>query len=130
VTEAEAPKRVKTIYEDIMQTMDVPIINTDYQALARWPDYLEMGWSELTLIVRSEPYRILRGKMDVYTTTMVKRFPYAIQADRQDLQARGISSREIDQITNLIRQFQAMFPGLILNITALKLAMEKGWVRP
>ena len=30
-----------TVYADIRATLDLPVVNTDYRALARWPSYFQ-----------------------------------------------------------------------------------------
>lgn len=130
VSDEAASPQVRAVFEDIQRTLAIPITPCDYRALARWPDYLQMAWGELMLIVRSEPYRVLRGKIDVYTTTSVRRLPYAVHAGRKELLAAGISAEEIEEITSRVRLFQGLLPGLILNMAAMKLALEKGGVQP
>src|SRR5919108_1114555 len=47
VEEESAPSATKKIFEDMKRTLAVPVVNTDYRALARWPDFLHDYWAVL-----------------------------------------------------------------------------------
>ena len=44
---ADANPEVRAVYDDIMATLGLPFVNTDYRALARWPSYFALAWSDL-----------------------------------------------------------------------------------
>jgi hypothetical protein len=33
--------------EDLKRVLNLPFVNTDYRALARWPSYWAMAWGDL-----------------------------------------------------------------------------------
>jgi hypothetical protein len=43
----QADERIKPIYEEIQQTLRVPIVNLIFRTLANYPDYLEPAWREI-----------------------------------------------------------------------------------
>src|SRR5438270_4452878 len=53
VTEEAASAPIRKVYDDIKRTLGVSIINSDYQAFARWPDFLSLFWTSLKTEVSS-----------------------------------------------------------------------------
>ncbi|WP_375505870.1 SDR family NAD(P)-dependent oxidoreductase [uncultured Nostoc sp.] len=47
------------VYQDIKQTLGVPIVNSDYQALARWPVFFLAAWSDIKLWRKRPEYQLL-----------------------------------------------------------------------
>jgi hypothetical protein len=43
----DADARIRSIYEEIQQTLRVPIVNTIFRTLANYPEYLEQAWAQL-----------------------------------------------------------------------------------
>jgi hypothetical protein len=42
-----ADEPTQAIYEDIKTTLQLPFVNTDYRAFARWPSYFALAWKDL-----------------------------------------------------------------------------------
>lgn len=47
VPEADAEGKIKNIYDDIKETLRVPVVSPVFRALALYPDYLQMAWRVL-----------------------------------------------------------------------------------
>jgi NAD(P)-dependent dehydrogenase (short-subunit alcohol dehydrogenase family) len=47
------------VYQDIKQTLGIPIVNSDYQALARWPAFFLPAWSDIKLWRERPEYQLL-----------------------------------------------------------------------
>ena len=42
-----ADQPTRDVYEDVKRVLNLPFVNTDYRALARWPSYWAMAWGDL-----------------------------------------------------------------------------------
>ncbi len=51
VLEKEATGKVKDIYEEIQETLDIEFVPNMYKALAVNPDYLEMTWNKVQRVM-------------------------------------------------------------------------------
>lgn len=52
----QASEQIKPIYEDIRQTLRVPIVNLIFRTLANYPDYLEQLWKHFSPSLRSNNF--------------------------------------------------------------------------
>jgi len=52
----QADDRIKPIYDEIQQTLRVPIVNLIFRTLANYPDYLEAAWHELRPLVSTRAF--------------------------------------------------------------------------
>lgn len=127
ILEEEALEEIHLLYEEIKEKMSITYIPMEFRALAVWPDYAEKAWQDLQVILRSESYRIIRGKLDVFVATSVRRLPYAIHASRADLAVIGLNQEQMDLMMVTIREFQRILPGIILCCASLRRALDKTW---
>ena len=58
---ADAP--TQGVYDDIMATLGLPFVNTDYRALARWPSYFALAWSDLKPSAQTTPHKALANRV-------------------------------------------------------------------
>ena len=58
---ADAP--TQGVYDDIMATLGLPFVNTDYRALARWPSYFALAWSDLKPSAQTAPHKALANRV-------------------------------------------------------------------
>ena len=47
VDEEMAPAPTRKIFDELKRTFGMPVVNSDYRALARWPDFLQAYWDVL-----------------------------------------------------------------------------------
>ena len=52
----QASKRIEAIYEEIQETLRVPIVNLIFRSLANYPDYLEGAWQRLRFALRTRSF--------------------------------------------------------------------------
>ncbi len=65
VIENEATGKVKDIYEDIQNTLGIDFVPNMYKALAGNPDYLEMTWNKVQMVMGTD------GKLGIKTKDIV-----------------------------------------------------------
>jgi Halocarboxylic acid dehydrogenase DehI len=69
VSETEARGRTREIYDDVRTTLGLPITPTSFQAFATIPAFLELVWSALRPLVRTQQFFVLAERLsaDAYT---------------------------------------------------------------
>lgn len=123
VEEHHALGGLKTVYEDIKATLGLPFVNSDYKAMARWPNYLALAWGDLKPAIDSDPYIRIRQAIHEQALATVEGLPYAYLVDRARAIAEGLTDEQADELMKVISLFQWLLSGLILNVTYFKLAM-------
>lgn len=111
------------VYADIKRTLELPFINSDYKAMARWPSYLEQAWSALKPCIDTPAYQAARLKIHQQALAAVHNLPIAYRMSQADALQAGLTDTEIDELIRVISLFQWLLSGLILNVTHFKLAM-------
>jgi len=111
------------VYADIKRTLQLPFINSDYKAMARWPSYLEQAWAALKPCIDTPAYQAARLDIHQQALAAVNNLPIAYRMSKADALLVGLTDTEIDELIHVISLFQWLLSGLILNVTHFKLAM-------
>ena len=116
--EHHATSEVRSLYQDIRQTLDLPFVNTDYRALARWPSYFSGAWKGLQPRVNSEEHETICLQLhEAANRLIVSAIPNPRQLRRVNFSQEVLQKQEILQTTRL---FQWLLPGLITNVAFFK----------
>lgn len=59
----QADEKIKPVYEDIQQTLRVPIVNLIFRTLANYPDYLVSLWEQLSPTLATEAFEEAADRM-------------------------------------------------------------------
>ncbi len=103
-------------YDDIMATLGLPFVNTDYRALARWPSYFALAWADLKPSVGTARHTALADETYRRAIDLVLALPNpggaaserVIEAARRDA-----PPGEIERVAAL---FHFLLPGLVVNV--------------
>lgn len=123
VEEHHALWDLKIVYHDIKETLDLPFVNSDYKAMARWPSYLRLAWDELKPQLTEPAYARVRQSLHHLALEAVEGLPFPYRMDRRAASAVGMDVAEIDELCRAISLFQWLLSGLVLNVTCFKLAL-------
>ena len=126
VTEEQASPPIKKIYEDIKRTLGVSFINNDYQAFARFPDFLNLYWNALKPAVSSPLYGENKHALQESAMAMAADLPNAPQLSVEHMQEAALSEEEISAAIRITEEFFEVLAGLVLNIAFAKIALEGG----
>jgi hypothetical protein len=124
IEEHHASDDLRAVYDDIKATLNLPFVNSDYKAMARWPSYLAYAWPSLKPVLGDHAYALLRESIHNRALDIVDSFPFPYRMDRGAASAAGLSSPSIDELCRAIVLFQWLLSGLILNVTYFRLALE------
>jgi hypothetical protein len=126
IEENAAPPPVKRIYEEIKRTLNLPVVNTDYRAFARWPDFLREYWKALRPIVLAPAYREQQRALCESSEAMARELKVNIDFSPDRLAESGLSDKQIESVLRVTQTFQNILSGLMLNVAAAKIGFEGG----
>jgi hypothetical protein len=126
ITEESAPAPTRKIYDDIKRTLGVSFVNTDYQALARWPDFLSMYWNAFKPVASSPLYGESRHALRESALVLASDLPNAPQLSVEHMQETGLQDEEISAAIHISEEFLDNLSGLLLNVAFAKIALEGG----
>ena len=126
ITEESAPPPTRKIYDEIKRTFGVAFVNSDYQALARWPDFLSLYWNAFKPVASSPLYGESRHALRESALTLASDLPNAPQLSVEHMQDAGLSDEEISPAIHITEEFLENLSGLVLNVAFAKIALEGG----
>jgi len=118
--------KLKQVYSDIEETLDIPKPNTDYLALGKWPDYLERAWNDLKPFVGSSGWRAIEKSVDWNAKLAAIALPEPVRISPAEAGELGLEPEEVDEVGSWIGAFDSLLPGLIVNTSWLWLGMNGG----
>nr|ADL27927.1 putative R-2-chloropropionic acid specific dehalogenase [Pseudomonas sp. 2-CPA-26] len=120
IEEHHAGETLSQVYADIKQTLQLPFINSDYKAMARWPSYLDLAWDALKPCIDTPAYLADRSEINAQALATLDALPIAYRMSRADALLAGLSEIQLDELIQVISLFQWLLSGLVLNITHFK----------
>lgn len=125
VEEHHACGTLSGVYADIKRTLQLPFINSDYKAMARWPSYLEQAWAALKPCIDTPAYQAARLDIHRQALAVLDTLPIPYRMNQADALQAGLAKAEVAGLIRTISLFQWLLSGLVLNVTHFKLAMSK-----
>ena len=105
------------VYEDIKKTLNLPFVNTDYRAFARWPSYFARAWGDLREIAGTAPHEnICLDCHNMIVKMVTKEFPNPGGLDAEALRQAAVQDASLEEVREVCRLFQWLLPGLITNV--------------
>jgi hypothetical protein len=116
VDDDEASEAVTILYADIQATLGLPLVNSDYRAMALWPDYLTLAWRDIKAHIHTADYETEVRRLSGLAREGVDRFAVPVGATREAAQRAGVPADQLDNLGAILRLFAGLLPGLILNV--------------
>lgn len=112
-----ADASTQALYDDVKATLGLPFVNTDYRALARWPSYFALAWSDLKPMARSAPHEALCMAVHTQALQAVRDLlPQPGGLDSARLVAAATHDAPLTEVVQMARLFQWLLPGLVTNV--------------
>jgi hypothetical protein len=126
VDEEAAPVTIKKIYEDMKHVTDMAIVNSDFRAFARWPDFLKALWDTSKVLLDSPVYQ--QGLNGVRETAwgLARELPGPVELSAATLQEAGVEEEEISSIVRITEMFARGLSRMTLNVSVAKIGLEGG----
>ena len=122
----EALPAVQAVYREIMKVSGLTFVASDYRALGRWPDYLELTWEEWKKRIPTPAYQREVRKLNELAVALALDLPFPLAINPQTLKQAGFAPAQIADILATVDYFQGLIPPLITNVAAFKVGLEGG----
>ncbi len=126
IEEQEAPPSIRRIYDDIRRTFGLPLVNTDYRAFARWPDFLEAYWAVLKPVSQSPVYLECQQGVRESAWNLSRELPVPLELSASQLTDEGVSDERVSDVFRITELFVQALSGLVLNVAVAKIGLEGG----
>lgn len=117
-TEDPSDRRLKRIYDDVVETYDLAEINSLYRSLALFPDYLEVAWARLKPHVGGEAYEGAADRVREAAREAARDLPHEVLLSPAQLSQAGV---DVERVVEEIRKFDAVIPLVVVNAMLLSL---------
>ncbi len=116
-----ADQPTRDVYADVERVLNLPFVNTDYRALARWPSYWAMAWGDLRRVAGTPAHEdICRALHDRCVEQVGKTLPNAGGITAESLRRAAEKDAPFEEIRDMCRLFQWLLPGLVTNVAYLR----------
>ncbi len=107
----------RAVNEDIKSILQLPFVNTDYRAFARWPSYFAMAWNDLREKAGSPAHEaICNACHDRVANLVATELPNPGDLSSNALRRAAKTDASLDEVIQVCRLFQWLLPGLITNV--------------
>lgn len=121
---ADPPTR--EVYEDIKQVLQLPFVNTDYRAFARWPSYWAVAWAHLRRVAGTPAHEaICQAFHDRCIEQVAQTLPNPGGLAATALRQAAETDAPLDDVRDVCRLFQWLLPGLIANVAYLRAQLSE-----
>ena len=111
-----ANNEINKIYNEIKSTLELPILNTDYRALARWPTYFSEAWNALKDKTKTPEYNKIIDEVHSFAVDQALRLPNPNYLNVEKLRSAALKDASIEEILSVVQLFQWLLPGLAINV--------------
>jgi hypothetical protein len=115
---ADGPTRA--VYDDIKATLGLPFVNTDYRALARWPSYFALAWSDLRGVAGGPEHEARCQAVHDRGLELLEALPNPAGLTSAELRSAAEADAPLDEIIACTRLFAYLLPGLTVNVAFLR----------
>jgi hypothetical protein len=124
VSEDVADPQVAEIFDDILITLGVTVVSSDFRVLAKWPDYLAWAWQSLKPVMASSEYRALKTELRRMAEETLAALPFGMVLSPHTLRLAGLSESDIDSVWSMLDRFYGLMPGRVANIAFLSIGPQ------
>lgn len=121
---ADAPTRA--VFADIQATLDLPVLNTDYRALARWPSYFSLAWTGLRPAIRTAPHAALSQGLHDQAVAIVRSLPNPAGLTAAALREAAARDAPVAEVLGMVELFQWLLPELAVNVACFRAQVAAG----
>ena len=115
----------QAVYEDIKSILQLPFVNTDYRAFARWPSYFAMAWNDLREKAGSPAHEtICQACHDRVANLVAMELPNPGDLSSDTLRRAAEADSSLEEVIQVCRLFQWLLPGLITNVAYFRHQLE------
>jgi hypothetical protein len=117
-------ERLRRLFDDIKASSPAGILDSEYRALATWPDFLEGAWSSVKPRLTTPEYRRVTRQLRWMADEAVQSFPFRIDASPHTLRHAGLSEHQIDAVRTLLDDFYRAASESVANVAVFITGIE------
>jgi hypothetical protein len=126
IDEPAATPRVARIYDEIKRAFGAPVVNTDFRAFARFPDFLEEYWTVLRRTIESPVYNESQFGLQDAALSLAREFPAEVHLGKERLEAAGIDDDDIAGVLRATELFVKLLSAGLINLAIAKIGFDGG----
>jgi hypothetical protein len=126
VDEGAATPRVARTYDEIKRTFGAPVVNTDFRAFARFPDFLEDFWAVLRPLTESPLYAESQFGVQDAAIALAREFPGEVNLTKERLEKAGIDDDTVAAVVRATELFMKILSSSLLNLALAKIGLDGG----
>jgi hypothetical protein len=123
IREEEASAEVGRVFADIKETLGVPVVSSFFQALAVYPKYLSLAWSQIKPQVGTAAFEGDAEGIRARSEGAARSFDISDHAS--GLRRLGWTDEQVLRVRQTMDTFHRTYPRLFLIATALKESMRE-----
>ncbi|SRR5579883_482332 len=110
-----ASTQMQRIYSDIKQTLGIPMINSDYEALAHWADFFIVAWEDIKRWRDRPEYQLLKQAIVQKAENAASRLPSVVVIGETEVRDLLDNPEDFEQIQQTVQIFTTILPELIIQ---------------
>lgn len=126
VDEVAATPRVVQIYDEIKRAFGMPVVNTDFRAFARFPDFLEDYWAVLRPTVELPLYAESHFGVQDTALAVAREFPAVVDLRKERLENAGIGDDDLAAVLRATEMLVKLLSAALLNVVFAKIGFDGG----
>ena len=107
-------------FESIKTTINLPFLNTDYRAFARWPTYFNYAWTDLKNKIQTTLYEKQVSLVHDFAIEKALSLPNPASLTPAKLIIACKNTNQYEEIKEVVSLFQWLLPGLATNVSYLR----------
>ena len=111
-----ADPTTRALFDDLMKTLGLPLVNTDYRAFARWPTYFALAWADMKRVIEGPGYADAVLTTHNTVVNLARSLPNPSGLAPSALIAAAEKDAPLAEVLSVVRLFQWLLPGLIVNV--------------
>jgi hypothetical protein len=114
----------KNLYGDVMKTLGLPFVNSDYRAFSRWPSYFALAWGDLRPHTSTPQHEAIAQRMHDEILNAVSDMPNPAGLTGEKLLEAAEKDGDVENLLALVRFFSWLIPGLLINVAFFRAQLE------
>jgi short-subunit dehydrogenase len=111
----EISAEMQQVYRDIKQVLDIPIVNSDYQALARWSAFFLAAWKDIKQWRDRPEYQLLKQTVMERAEDAANHLHPTVVVGEQEVRDRLDNPEDFKRILQTVEMFKAVLPEIIIQ---------------
>jgi hypothetical protein len=128
--ELSPDSKSKSALREMVDLLHLPAPNSDYQALAKWPEYFNAAWQDLRSYIGTDSWKAAGLTVGWVAELAAVALPAKIRVTPDRAGDFGLSDDEVEEVGSWIGTFHSLLPGLIVNTSFLWVGLRGGTERP